>query len=321
MKKIYFSVAALLAIALHTTAQTLAPYAFTKTTETYTYLSGGTSLNQNQIWDDPEFEVPIGFNFQFFGQSIDSLYIGAGLGALVLDSYNSGYALVPFEADLIDRGDITGTSVSPITYKLEGTPGNRIFKLEWRNAGFYNEGDSLGTLNDYVNIQLWLFENNSMIEMHYGASSISNAMVDYYFETGAVIGVENFIDNQYLYLSGTTANPTPTEMFTYINGTPADGTVYRFTPTATGIEATQLATALNVFPNPMQQTAVVLVYGLTPNDAQLRVYDAIGRTVKQIDNINSNQIKISREGLSSGIYNFQLTEENHTLSSGKLMVD
>jgi len=59
-------------------------YEFTVSTNPYINLTGSTSLNGTAPWDDPEFEIPIGFDFQYFDTTIDKIYIddwgfGAGL--------------------------------------------------------------------------------------------------------------------------------------------------------------------------------------------------------------------------------------------------
>jgi hypothetical protein len=61
---------------------------------------------------------------------LDTVYFGMGLGGLVSSAIDTtfvaDYAIIPFEADLIDRGELTGISQSPISYKLEGNAGSRI---------------------------------------------------------------------------------------------------------------------------------------------------------------------------------------------------
>jgi hypothetical protein len=114
---------------------------------------------------------------------LDSVYFGMGLGGLVSSvidpNFEADYAILPFEADLIDRGELTGISQSPISYKMEGNAGSRILKIEWKNAGFVGEIGELGTLNDYVNFQVWLFEGSNDVEMHYGPNMVLNPAISY----------------------------------------------------------------------------------------------------------------------------------------------
>ena len=181
-------------------------YSFSLINGTYADLDSATSVNNNQLWDDPSYIVPIGFNFQFYDKMITDVYFGIGLGGLLTDTFDlnfgANYVMPAFETDLIDRGDIIGISKSPISYKVDGTVGTRIFKLEFKNAGFYDEEDSLSTLNDSVSFQFWLYEGTNDIEFHYGPSALTYPLINYFGETGALIGLTDFnITNAYL-LSG-----------------------------------------------------------------------------------------------------------------------
>jgi hypothetical protein len=62
--------------------------------------------------------------------------------------------IIPFGSSLIDRGFGSGNSQSPLSYQVTGNSGDQIFKIQWENAGFLNEYDALGTLNDYINFQI-----------------------------------------------------------------------------------------------------------------------------------------------------------------------
>jgi hypothetical protein len=322
-KHFYIAAAAVLFVVLKTTAQPVA-YAFTQTTATYADLTGATSANNGQLWDDPEIGIPLGFDFQFYSKTIDSVLLGYGLGGTVSDSLygflESERIIMPFEADLIDRGDLTGTSVSPISYKLEGMPGSRVFKLEWNNAGFYNEGDSLNTLNDFVNFQLWLYEGSNVIEYRYGTSSIANAAVDFDNEAGPVVGLANFPTSQSYFLSGSLTTPTVSNTLTWLGGVPQNGTVYRFTPLATSTAETDLMSQTTLFPNPLQTAAALRIDGRVTPGTELRITDALGRTVRLL-NVTSQVTLIERGNMNSGVYFYRLSNGAGTLAAGKLSVD
>lgn len=300
-------------------------YTFSRTTGTYANLTGATSLNNNQIWDDPEYTVPIGFNFTLFDTTINTFNFGMGLGAMIsteLDEYYQGdYAILVFETDLIDRGDISGTSQSPISYKVEGASGNRIFKLEWKNAGFYDEGDELGTLDDYVDVQLWLYEGTNDIEIHFGPIQVSDPDINYFGETGAMVGVGTVKDTNLYLLSGNPANPILENTIAYLNGTPSNGTIYRFSNTTSGIKSKHLSLANSkAYPNPFQDYTILSIDAPNIQNAELNITDIFGRTVKTISNIQTNQIKIERESLSNGVYFYHFTENGKALATGKLIL-
>jgi len=197
-------------------------YVFSLDSGAYANLSGSTSLNNNQPWDDPEYHIPIGFNFEYFGQLFDSIYISD----YVWFYPNGDYRIHALFADFMDRD--TGSSVSDISYLLDGNPGNKILKIEWKNAGFFFEWDNLGTLNDFVNVQLWLYEVNGDIEVHIGPNSVlSPNNSSYNGNEGASIGLLTYSgENQTL--SGPADNPMLYNGVVVVDGTPANGTIFRF---------------------------------------------------------------------------------------------
>lgn len=256
-------------------------YIFSKTTGAYADLVGSTSINNNQLWDDPEYGFPIGFDFKLYDITIDSLFLGIGTGGFVSnrfdENYEAEYFICVFEADLIDRGDIAGISQSPISYKVEGSPGARIVKVEWKNAGFYGEGDELGTLNDYINFQLWLFEGSNDIEMHFGPNMITNAPINYYEETGANVGLLDYdLINAY-FLSGAANNPVVVDTLDYLNGTPSNGTIYKFSRSTVGIE--KMTSTAKVFPNP--SNGIFTVKHFSGKISPYQIIDFTGKVIQQ----------------------------------------
>ncbi len=301
-------------------------YSFSKTTGTYSDLTDAISINNGQLWDDPVGSVPIGFTFKLYDIMLDTIYFGMGLGGLVSSAIDSNfvadYAIIPFEADLIDRGELSGISQSPISYQLEGSAGNRILKIEWKNAGFVGEIGALGTLNDYVNFQVWLFEGSNDIEMYYGPVMITNPAINYEGETGAFVGIsDKDLLNSYL-LSGSPDNPELSDTLANLDGTPADGTIYRFSNLTTGNDGDQPEKRqVKVFPNPVQQFATVRISHSMLNHAELLLYDTFGRIVKTVRNIQANEFTVDCTDLVRGVYLYQLTEQGKFITTGKLVVE
>lgn len=80
--------------------------------------------------------------------------------------------------------------------------------------------------------------------------------------------------------------------------------------------------SVSVFPNPFNTTATFAIQTQQPvNDMQLSIYDASGRIVRQVSNINTSTVTIDREGLSGGLYFYMLTAENQLLTNGKLIIE
>jgi hypothetical protein len=301
-------------------------YSFSKTTGTYSELTDAVTITNSQPWDDPEDSIPIGFTFKLYDLLLDTVYLGLGLGGLVSSpidtNYHADYAVIPFETDLIDRGELSGISQSPIRYKLEGNAGNRILKIEWKNAGFLGEIAVSGTLNDYINFQLWLFEGSNDIEMHFGPNMITDPFINYVGETGAVAGVsDSDLADPYL-LSGSPDNPVLSDTMAVLDGTPADGTIYRFSNLTAGKDDDQPEKVqVKIFPNPVQQVATVRICHGSLFPAELLLYDTFGRIVKTIRNIQTNEFSVDCNDMARGIYLYRLTDRGKFVATGKLAVE
>jgi len=296
-------------------------YSFSVTTATYTDLTGATSINNSDVWDDPEYVIPTGFNFKLYTKTLDSLYFGMGVGGLLSDYWDDivdpEYLVVPFETDLIDRGDISGVTASPMSYLLDGVAPNRILKVEWKNAGFYDEGDSLGTLNDYVNFQVWFYEGSNNIEFHYGSSQITIPSLNYEGETGAIIGLSDYnVLNSYI-LAGPVANPTVLyDSVAFIDGTPSNGTVYKFTKLISGISNNKGDfTNVNIFPNPAVNQVVVKSKILMNGKIQIQSLDGKILKIKEIN--GENLVEINTEKIPNGLYLLRFISENGGMNFSK----
>lgn len=91
----------------------------------------------------------------------------------------------------------------------------------------------------------------------------------------------------------------------------------------TAVEPHMVAAAsVNVYPNPFSTTTTFAIQVQQPvNDMQLSVYDGTGRLVRQVNNINTSTVTIDREGLSGGLYFYQLTADQQLLTNGKLVIE
>lgn len=224
-------------------------YTLTTLNEPYNDLSGAISINNGELWDDPTYVVPIAFPFELNGNVISSLEF-FGVGAFLSSPTSDPdviTAVFPFEMDMIDRGETAGESQSPLSYKLEGPAGSRILKIEWNNAGSYNEYFD-GTQNMFINLQLWLYEGSNTIEFRFGDSFVDDPEL-FYGGEGTFMGVTDYDENaEVLYnghfFSGTTDMPVLSASDVTIEGTPASGTVYRLSIdlpielTVTGVNST-----------------------------------------------------------------------------------
>ncbi len=202
--------------------------------EPYVDLTGAISLNNGEIWDDPEYVVGLPFDFQL-NETTTDIFQFYGLGALFAAPTNDedifAY-VIPFECDLLDRGEVNGAeSLSPISFKVDGVPGSRIFKLEYKNAGSYAEYDALKSMDMFINFQMWLYEGSNKIQFRYGPASIDDPALFYEGQPGAIIGATDYdefndeLTNVHLITGEPTSPYLTTEPLTMF-GTPPEGTVY-----------------------------------------------------------------------------------------------
>jgi len=263
-------------------------YAFSTFTQAYTPLSNATpvDLQGDDLWDDPEFTVELGFDFQLNGTSNSSLLqldLGAGLGNIGNNEGN----IFGYFSDLINGAAIEGAATSTITYETSGTPGDRIFKLQYANAAFYSEVEGEGSADNLTNFQIWLYETDNAVEIHFGSSTISDPELVYEGFPGPQIGFflgipfDSFIPDYAYGLNGSPSNPTfgpiDIESFDFsLTGTPESGRVYRFVPSGTVSTENATDNPFSVFPT--IATDVVNVKGVDGNPVY-RIFDLTGKEV------------------------------------------
>lgn len=222
---------------------------------TYSEFTTGTVVSATTPWDSTaNFTIPIGFNFNVESSTTDKVYLH-GVHSFCVDTFTQpilhGFQLL--NAALIDRG--SGSSSSPISYELSGTAGSRILKVQIKNAGFIQEMINHGTLNDYVNIQLWLYEGTNVVEIHFGPSSPLSHPGEYFAYSGGnpIIGYarrKNLTGDGTLYSVNGFASSVSnlllddtvvfvSHAITYLSsgilGFPPSGTVFKFSPLRTNV--------------------------------------------------------------------------------------
>ena len=172
----------------HSVAQTFSGFYLETLDQPYVPLAEGTVLTSenwdyNEGWDDPEFLVSIGFDFDFAGTVIsDMVQVEQGSTFFASqDGYDYGYDAAVFyllgEIDLADVGltGIDSIGASTIQWHTSGEPGQQVFTLDYANAGLYEEVFSDGVNDTYssLNVQFRLFESTGVLEIHFGPSSLT----------------------------------------------------------------------------------------------------------------------------------------------------
>lgn len=274
----------------------------------YIDLTGCTSLNNGEIWDDPEFTIPIGFNFKVRDFNFSTIYIveWSGGGELSNKINETGILPIisPIGQDIIDFGFDIGTSKSNISYKTEGISGSQILKIEWNNVGFYDDT----TNSDFMNLQLWLYEGSNIIEYRYGINEINNPLESFEGLTGPLVSLitalntnsGELIDNAFL-LEGNPSSPdlvtiTPGEFYdgTFLDGAIPAGTVYRLIPQILSTESFAKI-EFQIYPNPATDNLYIKTISEISNYS---IFNSLGQ--KTVSAINNNKIDVSN--LSSGVY-------------------
>lgn len=323
MKKIYAVLTMATAILTSSIASAQEPFFnLTVLGDDYTPLTLPTSLTQGIPYDDPDYTVEFGFDFPYLGHYYQNINFDGwdGYGVeMILSSTNlaTPYAQIsPFMMDIIDgQYDNNGKADSDIRYVVEGEVGSRIFRIEWSNVAFYNEG---APYSMRYNLQMWLFENG-VIEFHYGAQEGLDYNVINDYEGVPVtfvreLDVLNYTFVEMWTLSGDAANPTwqdyPTfddfDAGVHLSTAPDNGTVYHFEPLLVSVEEMDVLTVA-LYPNPAQDQ--INVRGNWDLGSKYKILDQVGREVL-VGNLASEFQTINIESLAAGLYFMQVSDKN-----------
>lgn len=286
-------------------------YSFSTYQADYVSVGVGFPLTED-VWDDPNYVVPLGYSFDLFDDMITNLesiesYTGGGVMAAVLDGTIASVIGV-YGPDIIDRGYYTGTSQSAIYFAYAGTPGQRVFIQEWLNVGFANGDTANGVFTDYVNFQLQLHEASREILFHFGTSSITNPIADYEGYPGPSLGLLKEVDisgagipDETFLLAGDPAQPTIITEFmpVTLNGSIPENTVYRFKQAGTSVKDNAKQQVVSVFyPNPSSGELWIREGYADKISYPIQVFSAQGMLVKEFFDAN----QLTTDDLPSGIY-------------------
>lgn len=285
-------------------------YVFQQSTSTYSDISN-PDFTLNGPWDDPEIRIETPFGTDYLGVATDSIEMG--LGSMMLGiNYTTANAVIisPMAADLIDLDGLTGgTGQSPISYVVEGTSPNRIFKMEWKNAGFYMDGEINGTLTSTANIQLWLYEDET-VEFRFGPSSVNAALVDSLAVNQELLSfvTEMNLINQTLsnghFITGNPSSGVLSDSFGSLTGWPTDGTVYTLGKSGIGFDEESQPLVVELYPNPA--TTELRVRCEDGKTFSVELIDLSGQVVRR-GTINSSDA-MNLTGMTAGLYLTKITD-------------
>lgn len=313
MKKITLFVG-LLTVSFATKAQTTENYyTFSTSTSTYTELVDPVSINNGVAWDWDDFgPYTSPFTLELFGLEYtefafndDYFMLGDPLNE---DNYN---LLDPTGTFIMDRGYDDEVSLSPLSYKVEGTEGARILKLQAKNVGLEDEWYYDDTNNLYLNYQVWFYESDNSIEFHYGATNVTASDIPEYMEywLPSLGAITMDFNGRIAILEGNPTDPTYTEFEaeedieyepTGLNNTISENTVYRFELSPLAI-ADQHKVTFAVYPNPVNDVLNVQFEEAMEQQAYT-IFDMTGRLVTKGTLSYGQQAQINVSTLNNGTY-------------------
>jgi hypothetical protein len=302
-------------------------YTFDASTNSYEDLDQSTSLNNTMTWHNPHFNIPIGFDFTLYNKTIQKIILNSfGWGGSLTTNNKGIYTLlIAYGSDIVDRGynmvadTITPESKSDISYQLDSLNHKKILKIHWKNAGFYHELADDSISSDYINFQLWLYEESNDIEWHFGPSRISKPNLCYNNYSGTYIalfpmfdhGINAVLGKGYV-LTGDPTNPkllwVDNQEPHHIDGTIPNGTIYRLSRQSIGLDNLNTSEII-LSPNPVRESFSISSNNNTSAIKEIIVYNAQGQIVKKV-NFLKNKIDVSE--LSNGIFYVKLITENKT---------
>ncbi|MEZ4885048.1 MAG: T9SS type A sorting domain-containing protein [Chitinophagales bacterium] len=274
-----------------------------------------------------QYYAPIGFIFEIEESQNDSIFISPQGFVNFFQNCNANQfgdvvppILYAYFSAFDDRGWWFGDGETPMTtihYLTEGEEGNRIFKIEWKNVGFF---DSIGEGDDFVNFQVWLYESDNSIEIHFGASFITNTNDEdtwFYFD-GPLMAWIYYTDCELtadepdmLLITGDENNPNhqfvTTEEFVAlgiktIDNAPNKNMVYQFKPTSVDIEEeNDFASQLKLYPTIADNNLTLTFSKPIVQEYNIEVYTIEGELLKTQSSNTSNE-NIDVADLPKGLY-------------------
>jgi Secretion system C-terminal sorting domain len=309
-----FRLTSLISLILLTLAGRSQTYFFSVSQEPFEPIGTGFPLTEG-IWDDPGYEVPIGFEFQLFDDVVTTLVANEFFtgGAVANDLSGSTASIIQvYGPDIIDRGYETGGSMSAILFKTTGTAGDRVFTQEWYNVGFWNGELVNNVYVDYIHFQLKLYEASGDIVFHFGPSSITNPQLDYEDNPGPGLGIVKNLDlfsglsaEETLLLTGNPSSPTVvTEIAdVYLNGSIPENTVYRFSRNPTAVkDPSRPQPGEYFYPNPTSGNLSIKADLMGDVTFPISVFNANGQMTKTISGMDD----LSFADMPSGMYELRI---------------
>lgn len=308
---------------------TQAQYSMNTTFSTYQELINPVSLNNGNIWysGSDDYTISFNFNFYIYDQNFTSVFVDAygGLSFPFVGTKELYVFHTPFGGYMLrDKG--TTTSLSPIDYEISGEAEQRVLKIQWRNAGFVQWYTSSDT-SDFIDFQIWLFESDDHIEIHFGHHQADSGTYGYPEATsdpnpGPSIKLKFDSCSNMFTLTGPCDLPSSLFVnvclpnYSFIDGTPSNGITYNIYPTNVGLTK-KYPEKIVLFPNPASDWIAVSLPA-SNGDISLLIANALGIETVRMENIKNGE-RIDLSNFQSGLYLYKIIQGTSVISKGKLI--
>jgi hypothetical protein len=298
---------------------TQSPYVLTVRQAEYEELENPVSVNNGEVWNEnASFSVMLDYEFPLNDEAVNEIILNPGHGC----SFNSDvlYHLLLFHfpfggSFLLDRGYGTAESLSPLDYEIIGDEGERILKFQWTNAGFVmdmKEDFGWGITNeDYINFQIWFYEEDGMIEIHSGPHSVLNSNSFGLEGDGAKGPWPAFlIDDFMLDIYGSADNPDARWISNggivygeMLDGIPSEGTVYILSPDFSSSIKNQdeRKYGISTIWNPSNDELSLRIEAQGYTEGRIEIYSLSGRKVLA-KALHENHETINLSCIPKGLY-------------------
>lgn len=289
--------------------------------QSYTFeeLSGEYSdLTESIILEEADYDNDYFLNLDIEGETIPFFGLDFNFGGITTYAVQPlGNVRVDNDSSAVILDGLRSLGIYPLdettklSYQIDGEPGSHIIKVEWKNHTL-----TQGEPNNFFNFQIWVYQETGVIEFRYGPRSESNGS-GFTDEDLLFIGIFYSPDTftsvyEKLWISGEIddleIDEEPVLGFDNILGVPAEGTIYRFTPTFLSTQnypGKELLSDFVLAPNPAVES--VSVQGLPEAIMNVDVMDTRGKLVKQFS--SAHELEIS--DLESGIYFIRVETESY----------
>jgi hypothetical protein len=90
----------------------------------------------------------------------------------------------------------------------------------------------------------------------------------------------------------------------------------------TGVNEVKSLPMVTITPNPVKSSALFRIdNSVVGKNMSIVIYDALGKQVRVINNITSNEVRVNRDNLAEGLYMYELISDSKSVAKGKMMVN